>query len=352
MANTTKNLLIRTVGAEGRRVDLPVDGGSHLYTGSMVAQLNATAAAVPATTALSGPVVGVSSHEINNTGADGAKRVTLDTSRVFEFDNAGGGDACSEATPLWSVVYAEDDHTIADNSNAGARPKAGRFVGMSEDGKVRVFIGMSNLGDSLANAADVAIADAGGFTAQTEVEAALQEIYQHILTAQAHVVFSLHDLREVDANGDVADAAGNGGILASDTTPILRADAAESEEVVWAAANQDPVQLQITLPPDFDGTADAKVELFVLTDNAGGGGIEAATFSVESSWDGGAKVTDAATDAAPATTQHKISATIAAADIPDAPSFLTLHLVPGAHANDPISLLGARLLYKRKLLTS
>lgn len=353
MANLTKNIIVRPVGAEGRRADVPVDGGSHLYEGALASQLNATAMAVPTTTAASGPAVGVVTHEVDNSsGSDGDKRVTLETGRIFEFANAAGGDACSEATPLWSIVWAYDDHTIADNSNAGARPKAGRFAGMSEDGKVRVFVGMANLGDSLADAADVGIADAGSFTATSDVEAALQEIYQHLKSTQAHILFSLHNLREVDANGDVANAAGNGGLLASDTTPILRADAAESEEVVWAATNVDAVQLQTSLPPDLDDTADVQVDLFVLTDNAGGGGIDAASFTVESSWDGGAKVSDSATDAVPATTRHKISATIAAADVPATPGALTLTLIPNAHANDPISLVAVRLLYKRKLLTS
>jgi hypothetical protein len=76
----------------------------------------------------------------------------------------------------------------------------------------------------------------------------------------------------------------------------------------------------------------------VRTDNAGGGGIEAATFSVLTSWDGGAQVTDTATDSVPSETFHKITAVISAADIPDAASFLNIQLVPGTHANDPVRL--------------
>lgn len=165
---------------------------------------------------------------------------------------------------------------------------------------------------------------------------------------RGEINFSLQDFREVDANGDVGAIAANGGVLASDTTPILRAGAAEADEISWATTEVDPIQRSITLPSDFDGTKDATLELYVNS-----GTTDAATFSVETSWDGGTKVVDSASDAATkSATTHKISATIAAADIPDSPSRLTLHLVPPAHATNAIQLLGARLLYRRKLTVS
>lgn len=353
MSNSTKNLIRHPYGKDGRDIHLPVDGGSHIYEGVLVAQLNATAMLVPGSTASSGAAVGVSVHEQNNSaGADGAKRCVVETDRIFEFANGLTTDACSEATPLFSVVYMGDDHTIFDNSAGSTLQPAGRFMGMSEDGKVRVFVGMANLGDSLAAADDVSITDAGGFTSAGDVEAALAEIYQHLKTAQASIPISLYDWREVSSGGDVGAIAANGGILASDTTPIMRGDAAESAEIAWAAANADLISTQITLPTDFDGTANATLDLFVYTDNAGGGGIDAASFTVETSWDGGALVSDTATDSVPAVAIHKITATIAAADIPDTASILTIALTPAAHAADPTQLVGARLNYKRKLLTS
>jgi len=352
MSNATSNLIRRPYGKDGRDIFLPVDGGSHVYEGTLVSQLSSTAMLVPGSTASSGAAVGVAVHEVDNTGADGAKRCVVETDRIFEFANGLTTDACSEATPLYSVVYMGDDHTIFDNSAGSTLQAAGRFMGMSEDGKVRVFVGMANLGDSLAAASAVAITDTGAFTSAGDVEAALAEIYQHIKTAQASIPISLYDWREVSSAGDVGAIAANGGILASDTTPIMRGDAAESAEISWAATNADPISTHITLPTDFDGTANATLDLFVYTDNTGGGGVDAATFTVETSWDGGALVSDAATDASPLATIHKITATIAAADIPDAAAILTIALTPAAHANDPTQLVGARLNYKRKLLTS
>lgn len=166
--------------------------------------------------------------------------------------------------------------------------------------------------------------------------------YEHRKAVQ----LSLHDFREVTSAGAVSNIAGNGGILASDTTPIMGA-AATSEAMIinWAAGNSDIIQCSVALPPDFSGKDDVLCELWVLTDNAGGGGIEAGTFSVLTSWDNGAQVTDTATDDVPAITSHKITARISAGDIPDFPSFVNIQLVLGTHANDPVHLLAGRLTY-------
>lgn len=166
------------------------------------------------------------------------------------------------------------------------------------------------------------------------------------------ISISLNEFREVAASGTVSNIAANGGLLASDTTPILGAESTKAMCINWAAGNSDIIQAQIALPPDFDGRGDSTLELFILTDNAGGGGIDAGTFSVVTVWDNNTAVTDTATDSVPATTQHKISAIIAASDIPDAASVLNVQLTLGAHVNDPIHLLGARLSYLPRVVES
>ncbi len=165
------------------------------------------------------------------------------------------------------------------------------------------------------------------------------------------ILLSIFDWREVTSSGVVGNqATAAGGVLASDTTPIMGAETTtEALSIQWAATNADIIQASVALPEDFSGADDVLVDLFVLTDNTGGGGIEAASFSVLTSWDNGAQVTDTATDSTPATTVHKVTARVAAADIPDSPSFVNIQLVPGTHANDPIRLLAARLSYIAKL---
>lgn len=159
------------------------------------------------------------------------------------------------------------------------------------------------------------------------------------------ILLSLYDFREVDASGDVGNIVANGGLLASDTTPILRGDAAETQEISWATGNVDAIACQFALPPDFDGSADVEVELWVNSGTTNG-----ASFTVESGWDGGALVSDAVDDSTTkSATTHKVTATIAAADIPDAASFLTLILTPPTHATDTIQLKSARVKYKAVL---
>lgn len=151
----------------------------------------------------------------------------------------------------------------------------------------------------------------------------------------------LHGWRECDANGDVGAITANGGVLASDTTPIMRGAAGLiTQELSWAASNSDPIVCQLALPPDFDGRSDVTIELLVNS-----GTTDAASFTVASSWDGGATVSDTATDGAKSATFHTVTATIAADDIPDAAASLTLMLTPGAHTTNAIQLRNARLLY-------
>lgn len=316
MANATNNLTpFRPYGQGGRNIVLPVDGGAHLYESTLVSQLAATGMLCQANTAGSGPAVGVVLHEQDNSaGSDGDKRAEVHTDRIISLANAGGGDACSEALPLFSPVYMYDDHTVADNDGGATRQLAGLYMGMNEDGTVRVYVG----------------------------QAAAGLVFNQ---RPGSLLFSLYDFREVDANSDVGAITANGGILASDTTPILRGNAAETQEISWATGNADPIALQTALPPDFDGTGDVTVELWVNS-----GTTDAATFTVESGFDGGALVSDSADDTATkSATTHRITATIAAADIPDSAAFLTLVLTPAAHATNAIQLQSLRLSYRKKL---
>ncbi len=148
------------------------------------------------------------------------------------------------------------------------------------------------------------------------------------------IPLALASFRESTA-GDVGNAAANGGLLASDTTPVLSGSGATvSQQLSWAAGNTDQVLVEVGLPEDFDGRDNVLVELWVSSGTA-----DAASFTVATSWDGAADVTDTASDAATkSATVHKITAVIDKADVPDKPSFMTLALTPAAHATDAIVL--------------
>ena len=57
MAISTSNRVIKPYGEGDREVVLPVDGGTHIYAGTLVSQLNATQMLVPTSTASSGAAI-------------------------------------------------------------------------------------------------------------------------------------------------------------------------------------------------------------------------------------------------------------------------------------------------------
>ncbi len=100
---------------------------------------------------------------------------------------------------------------------------------------------------------------------------------------------------------------------------------------------------QVALPADFDGSRDVSVYLTTVS----AGTSNAATFTVETSWDSGTVVVDTCTGLA-STTVTTAAATIAAADVPDSPTRLTLMLTPAAHATDTMSLFAVKIRYFKK----
>lgn len=169
MSNATSDLEIYPVGAEGRRFNLPVDGGSIIYKGTLVSQLTATGMLVPSSTASSGPAIGVAEHKADNsTGSDADVRCWVESDRIFLFTNGTSTDACSEATLLGATVYCADDHKVYDNDASGTLFPAGRFMGMEPTGKVRVWVTCSRM---LASATVAALTDSSAGTANGTVEA-------------------------------------------------------------------------------------------------------------------------------------------------------------------------------------
>lgn len=318
MTNLAQERYINHVGnTMPTKLQFGVKGlAAKIWEGAMVALI--AGLAVRAGTSGSGHCQGVAEQSVDNSaGADGAHSVSL-LQGQFWFANSGGADAVSEAD-YGKPCFVVDDQTVAKTSASGTRAIAGLVLRVDATDGVLVFI-----------------------------SAAVNATLEPSQSSYGSILLSLMDFRLVTSGGDEGNTVANGGVLASDTVPILRGDANENQEISWAAGSQAILAAQTALPVDFDGTQDVLLDLFVYTDNSGGGGIDAATFTVETSWDGAALVTDTATDATPATAIHKITATIDKADVPDAPNVLTLELTPAAHASDPTQLVGARILYRRK----
>lgn len=168
----------------------------------------------------------------------------------------------------------------------------------------------------------------------------------HFHAFRSVIPISLNDFR-LATTGDVGNTVANGGLLSSDTAPTLSgAGSTYGQRITWAASGVVEILTQRALPADFDGKEDVLIEL----DVSSGGTTNLASFSVLSSWDGGATVTDTATDPAASVTVHTVTARIAASDIPDAPARLSFALVPAAHGTDTMLLDAVRISYVAKNL--
>jgi hypothetical protein len=292
----------------------------------------------------------------NSSGAAGAKTVNVKRRGLFKMTL---GTAISQAN-VGDNVFLVDDQTVDVTANTTNDIFCGIIAAYIDSTHAWVDIEpaikqadvATHIADTSAahSASAISIADAGTFTAQTEVEAALQEIYQNAITIQGFIPISLMSLREVSSMA-VGNIAANGGLLASDTTPVLAPINGATDgcqNVVWAASNNDPVIFQVPLPPNLDDTAD----LILHTRIKSAGTTNAVGFGVDSWFDeGDTKVSDTSETNQTATWAEKIT-TIAAADVPAGAQTLTISLTPAAHTTDIMYMSSVWLEYKTKLLTS
>jgi hypothetical protein len=141
MANATDNIIREPIGPAGLQFHLPVAASTRIFEGTLVSQLTASGFATKYSTASTSVCVGVAQHEANNSaGANGDKRIKVESRRMAAFVNGTAGDAFSEANLIGSLVYGIDDQTVSKTSSTQTRKPVGFFFGMEADGKVRVFI--------------------------------------------------------------------------------------------------------------------------------------------------------------------------------------------------------------------
>ena len=244
-----------------------------------------------------------------------------------------------------AVLYGAASGKVSDASSGSAIGEA--LESATADGDI---VEILHYTVKSTTAATVSILDSGGFTGAATVEAALAEIYQHVKTAKAFIPVYLMSLREA-TNFNVGNIAANGGVLASDTTPVLSAINGATDgcqRVLWAAANSDQVIAQIPLPADLDATGDIKVHVRA----AMGGTTNTPDIALDSFFDeGDTKVQDTIA-AITGTSYDEYVGTIAAADVPDGARTLTIGLTPGAHTTDTLAISAIWIEYQRKALTS
>jgi hypothetical protein len=254
----------------------------------------------------------------------------------------------TEAFAVGDVLYAAAAGGIKDTADGTAIGIALEAATAPND--IIEFIDFTVISTT---AATISVA-AGGLSMPATVQAALAELYQGLVkTVQGFQPIPLTSFRELSA-GVFINAAGNGGLLATDTTPILTNIAdGDAMRIAWAAGNTDQIEAQVILPPDCDGTADVVVHMLCSKD---------ANVNNTVHMDGEAYFGESDVDCFPAAaaanllidTKGEYTATILAADVPDtqANANMTLVLMPEAHAGDVVYLHGVWIEYKKKLLTS
>lgn len=151
--------------------------------------------------------------------------------------------------------------------------------------------------------------------------------------------------REIATN-DIINASGNGGLLASDTTPILkRLNAATDKKQVieWAASNNDEIVWDFVYPPDLDDAAAVTVHLLAKM----GGATDTPVIAV-SYFEGVGDTNAGGNTAALSASLAELVVTISAANVGAAPNSASIGIAPGAHTNDAVQLLAAWVEYTRK----
>jgi hypothetical protein len=155
----------------------------------------------------------------------------------------------------------------------------------------------------------------------------------------------LATIREIDTNA-IPNGAANGGLLASDTTPILNTTNGDTDSALrlaWAASNNDPIIFQTPLPPDLDTASNVTVHFRA----AMAGATDTPVINADSYFnEGDTKVEDASAAVTGATYAEYII-TIAAADVPAGAQTFTCELTPAAHTTDALYITAIWVEYTR-----
>lgn len=372
-ANDVLNLFSTDHMPGGRHNLLAVNGVTY-YKGGLLADVNGTAV----------KVTGTSGLKIR--GWCGDTTFTADTSnpalaRVTCMNGQIALEVSGSAPPTIAdhlkMMYAEDDRTVNRTSVGGTLSPVGRLmrletiggrtmaiceVGMFGTEQVDMAADYLLIADAASNANGlgaslVGIEDAGSFTAETEVEGALREIYQALKTTQAHLPIPLTSF--LDADGDPLAK------FTSESAPSFGFNLADSKalNIRWNNdATPGTALCNVALPQDLDDTA--AISLHFLCSKSGATVGDATTLTITAFFQTAAALHDADADCggvtgalvgnATAKTVAELSLTIAAGDVPPAPCSLTFTVTPtaGKLGTDDLMIHAAWIEYKPKLLAS
>jgi len=181
-----------------------------------------------------------------------------------------------------------------------------------------------------------------------------------LLSAQAFIPLDICAFREVATNA-IQNLAAHGGILASDSTPILeRVNGATDRALRLKWVINDVAEIAhppVPLPPDRDPAEDVIVHLLLARDGttddcdidvlAFSNGVTGTTYAADTEMGG-----KTAALTADANIIVEATVTLTSTNVIGPPGMLTLSLLPDAHTTNIIYLYGAWIEFTRKLRTS
>jgi hypothetical protein len=389
------------------RGTFPIAATTTIYKGSLVGE-DSSGRAIPATVLASCPrVLGRASATYNNaTGSAAAYNVEVEYG-VFEWTNSTAGDAIA-ADDIGKLAYAVDDQTVALTSNGGTRPIAGLIVDFkptvlggtsvpwvwsnpmvpvfydtltdlasTANAKGASLVGIEDSANYYAattveaalaevvtdlaattatnGASRIGVQDSGNFTTNTTVETCLAEVYQHVKSTQKQISIPLATF--VDADGDPIVKFNNG---VADGFTIV-----DSKACVYRvnnSANPPVIMTTVQMPQDLDDTADMVIHALISKSSNTIG--DACTLTIAAYFQTPAALHDADANCggtssaivgnAAAKTVTEVTLTIAAGDIPAAPSSMTMimNITDGTLGTDDAFIHAVWIEYKGKALTS
>ena len=357
LAEDNKNFEYR----EGVELSCPVDDADTIYAGAFVC-VNAAGYLVDGADETGLIFMGLSlEQKDNSSGADGDLECQIRRRGLVKalFD-----------TPITQAnvgdnVFLVDDQTVDLTGNVTHNIFCGiiaEYIDTTHawidiEPAIRQADVATHIADaSAAHAASaVSIADAGFFTAQNEAEAAFQEIYQSLLSAQGIIPIPMPFITDA---GVVLAAFSN----ASDPLPGFCVTA-KGLGIRWNDnANPTAVGAKIIVPPDADVTAD--MTLNILAAKVGATEGDATKFTVvaynndvaalyDADADFGGDTGAMTGDAATKTVQH-VTLTLALGNLTAYPAAIELTLQPkdGTLGTDDVIMLAAWVSYTKKLLAS
>ena len=350
----------KTEYTEGVELSIPVDDGDHIYAGAMVC-VNAAGYAVVGGDTSGLIFMGIAREEADNTlGLDGAINVLVRRRGLFKMTFQ---TAISIAN-MGDNVFIYDDEKVDVAGNVTHDIFVGiiaKYIDTTHAWvDIEPAIKQADVATHIADptaahaASAISIADAGLFTATAQVEAALQEIYQGLLSAQGIIDIPTPYF---SAAGVALAAFADG---ASDVPGFCVT--AKGMGVRWNNhAAPLPVACKLLIPPDADIAADMTLHVIAAKIGATAGdlpkftveafnNVVGALYDADTDFGGD---TDAMINASTKTIQH-VTRTLALANLAAYPNLMEITLKPkaGTLGTDDLIMFGAFIAYTKKILTS